>query len=101
MDQDAFSTVAGMIVRHGLTTLGGALAGAGVVNGEAGVTQFVGAGMVIFGIALSWWNKKGQAQVAALLKKVTNRDTTVAAVNVAQAVPQGSAVTPGLPAKPL
>jgi len=64
------STLLGLIVRHGLTTVGGYLAGKGLLSGgESGITDFVGAGMVIFGIAWSAYQKYGVAFVNAELAR--------------------------------
>jgi hypothetical protein len=94
----------GFIARHWMTGLCGSLVTLGLVKqGDSGAFVEIGTGILVgaAGLGWSWWKNSGQAQVAALLKKVTNRQTTAAAVVAAEKVPPGSAVTPGLPAKPL
>ena len=58
------------IARHALTTVGGALVTDGVLQSTQ-VNDFVGAGMVIAGIAWSWYQKKGQAEINAAFKTLT------------------------------
>lgn len=65
MDKDILAGIA----RHVLTSIGGSLAAAGYIKGDAGVQEFVGAGLVLLGIAWSWWQKRGQAQVLAAVTK--------------------------------
>ena len=70
MDKELLTPLLAGIARHALTTAGGALVTSGVINsGE--VQGFVGAGMVLLGIAWSWWNKKGQAMMADQVKRLT------------------------------
>lgn len=71
------------IARHAITTLGGALVSAGYMQSSQMAT-FVGGGMVVAGVAWSWWQKSGQKQIAAMLKKVTGAKTTDAAVKAAE-----------------
>ena len=49
-------TILGLIVRHGLTTLGGVLVAHGYIGGN-GIEQFVSAGMVLAGVGWSIWDK--------------------------------------------
>lgn len=67
MDQSV-QTILGLMVRHGLTTAGGMLVSSGIIQSDE-VNTFVGAGMVFAGIISSWWQKRGQAEVVAALKK--------------------------------
>lgn len=90
MDQTTQAIAAG-IVRHLLTSLAGMIAAAGYMQSSE-TEQFVGAGMFLVGIAWSWWQKSGQAEVSAALKKLTAKSTTSAAVTAAQALPVGAAV---------
>ena len=68
MDDTTKAIVAG-IVRHGLTTLAGALVAHGYLD-SSGTEQFVGAGFVLLGVGWSWWQKSGQAAVSAELAKL-------------------------------
>lgn len=71
MDENLQSIAAG-IIRHGLTTAGGYLMASGVIHGQGGVQAFVAAGMVIIGVAWSYWQKVGQAKAMAELAKVSS-----------------------------
>lgn len=62
-------TILGLIARHALTTIAGFLAAHGYL-GSSTTEQFVGAGMLILGVGWSWWQKSGQAAVAARLDKL-------------------------------
>ena len=64
-------TIGGMALRHGATTAGGWLVAHGYLNSD-GVTGFVGAVMILGGIALSWWNKRGQAAALRELKETVD-----------------------------
>lgn len=64
MDWD---TIVGLVVRHLLTTAGGSLVSWGLLDKDSGITTFVGAGMVLFGIAWSAWQKYGRVLVSAKL----------------------------------
>lgn len=68
MDETMKQIIAGM-VRHGLTTLGGALVAGGYMDSSS-TSAFVGGGMVLAGVAWSWWQKRGQAQAMAILAKM-------------------------------
>jgi len=63
------TTVLGLIARHGATTLAGILVSHGYLQ-SSGTEQFVGAVMLILGVAWSWWQKQGQRQVAEELAKL-------------------------------
>jgi len=54
------------IVRHSLTVAAGALVAHGTVSSSTG-EQLVGAGMVVAGLAWSWWDKRGRAQLVQAL----------------------------------
>jgi hypothetical protein len=59
------------LVRHGMTTAAGALVAAGLLqSGDSANFEQIGSGLVLGVVALawSWWQKAGQAKVAALLK---------------------------------
>lgn len=90
MDTEIFKPILAGMVRHGLTTLGGALVTDGVLQSSE-VTGFIGAGMVVAGAGWSWYQKVGQAKIAALLKKVMARSTVAAAVEAAKVAPTGAA----------
>lgn len=66
---DTMKTILAGMVRHGLTTLGGALVAGGYMNSSS-TTDFVGGGMVIAGVLWSWWQKEGQARALAILAKM-------------------------------
>ena len=70
MDMETLQPILAGIMRHALTTVGGALAAKGIMNSGT-VNEFVGAGMVLAGVAWSWWQKQGQAAVSAELKALT------------------------------
>lgn len=76
MDQTTQSILAG-IVRHLVTTGAGVLVAHGYIQSSQ-TEQVVGAVMVLVGIGWSWWQKQGQAAVAAELDRL----------KVAKAVPQ-------------
>lgn len=68
MDSTTQSIVAG-IVRHALTTGAGMLVAHGYIQSSQ-TEQVVGAAMVLIGVGWSWWQKSGQAAVAAELAKL-------------------------------
>jgi hypothetical protein len=68
MDQQ---TILALALRHALTTAAGALATHGYLSSSA-TEQFVSAGMLIAGIAWSWWQKRGQAEVVDKLNLIIN-----------------------------
>lgn len=84
MNWDDLQPVLAGVARHALTTIGGVLVTKGYLDSGA-VSGFVGAGMVLVGVAWSWWQKQGQAEVADLLQKVTKKSTTAEAVKAAKA----------------
>jgi len=88
MDTDALKPILAGIVRHGLTTLGGALVAGGYMQ-SSDTSSFIGGGMVIAGVAWSWWQKEGQAEVAAMLKRVTAKKTLPDAVDAAKGIIKG------------
>jgi hypothetical protein len=103
MDMETVKAIGAGMLRHALTGLAGTLAAHGYIQSSQ-TEQFIGAGLFLAGIAWSWWQKSGQAQVADLLKKLTTKTatqaaatTTAAAVATAKDLPAGSAVTKGLP----
>jgi len=57
---EANKTVLALVLRHGLTTLGGMLVSSGYINSSE-ASGLVGSGMVLAGVGWSWWQKKGQA----------------------------------------
>jgi hypothetical protein len=64
-----WQTIGGLVARHTLTTTGGWLAAHGYLASD-GVSAFVGAGMVLLGIAASWWQKRGQAAAMTELRRL-------------------------------
>lgn len=95
MDMDALKPILAGLVRHGLTSLGGALVAGGYMQ-SSDTSAFIGGGMVIAGMAWSWWQKEGQAQVSALLKKMTDTKTKADAVKAAEVLPPSAAVDTAL-----
>jgi hypothetical protein len=69
MDTDALQPILAGVVRHGLTSLGGALVAGGYMD-SSDTTAFVGGGMVVAGVLWSWWQKRGQAKVLAIIAKM-------------------------------
>jgi hypothetical protein len=59
MDEMTKTFLAG-VLRHALTVLGGVLVHSGYVD-ASGANTLVGAGMILGGVAWSWWQKKGAA----------------------------------------
>lgn len=68
MDKATPAILAG-IVRHLVTTGAGVLVAHGYIQSSQ-TEQVVGAVMVLVGIGWSWWQKRGQAAVAADLDKL-------------------------------
>lgn len=73
---DSIQAIGAGLIRHGLTTLGGVLVADGLMKG-GDVNTFVGAGMVMAGVAWSWWQKVGQAKVLAELQSLRARASGV------------------------
>lgn len=69
MESEVLKPILAGMVRHGLTALGGILVTDGVIQ-QGEMTGFVGAGMVIAGVAWSWYQKVGQARLLALMAKM-------------------------------
>jgi hypothetical protein len=88
MDSDLLKPLLASAVRHVLTTFGGMLVAQGVMH-SSDVNGFVGAGMVIAGVAWAWWQKVGQAAVTDELARL-KRSATAASVAKAQAASMGS-----------
>lgn len=63
-----WSMIGGLVARHALTGIGGALAFHGYLPGGTTTEQFVSAGMVFVGVAWSWWQKTGHAETVARLE---------------------------------
>lgn len=91
MDMEVLKPILAGMARHALTALGAVLVNDGVIQ-QGDITGFVGAGMVIVGVAWSWWQKRGQAQVAEGLKKLTATRTAKEAVTASQVLPPAAAV---------
>ena len=70
MNMEELKPILAGLVRHGLTSAGGYLVASGVIQSSQ-VSDLVGAGMVLAGIAWSWWQKKGQSDVTAAFKVLT------------------------------
>src|ERR1700743_598089 len=86
MDMDALKPILARLVRHALTSLGGMLVASGYMQ-SSDTAAFIGGGMVIAGMAWSWWQKEGQAKVLAIVAKmhpvVPPNATTAQAVKAA------------------
>lgn len=80
-----YQTMAAMLLRNALVSAAGALVTHGVIS--AGQTEtVVGAVMVLAGVAWSWWQKQGQANVVAELAKMSGRASKSATTADAAAV---------------
>jgi hypothetical protein len=77
-------TILALLARHALTYVGGILAAHGYL-GSSTTEGFVSAGMLLAGVAWSWWQKQGQAWAWAELArlKAQKAPTTAAAVQSA------------------
>jgi len=86
MDTETLKPILAGMVRHFLTTAGGALVAGGYLS-SSDASAFVGGGMVIAGVAWSWWQKEGQAKFVAILAKMkpvaATNATTAEAVKAA------------------
>jgi hypothetical protein len=91
MDTEALKPILAGIVRHALTSAGGALVAGGYIQ-SSDTSALVGGGMVIAGMLWSWWQKEGQAKVSALLQKMTATKTSADAVKAAGVLPPAAAV---------
>jgi hypothetical protein len=67
-----WTTISALIARHALTTAGGWFAANGFLPDGTTVESFVGAGMVIAGVAWSWWQKQGHAAALAAAKNAAD-----------------------------
>lgn len=67
MDNLTIDTFLAALARHALTTAAGVVIAHGYAGG-ATQEQLIGAGMVAFGVALSWWNKRGYALMLQKLR---------------------------------
>lgn len=93
MDTDALKPILAGMVRHLLTTAGGALVAGGYIQ-SSDEAAFIGGGMVLAGIIWSWWQKRGQAKVLAIIAKMhpvaapsaTTAQAVKAATDAAKAV---------------
>jgi hypothetical protein len=65
MDSELVKPLLASLARHGLTAAGAYL---GLTGADS--TQFVGAGMVLAGLAWAWWQKSGQDKFIAALAKM-------------------------------
>lgn len=89
MNDSLIKPVLAGMCRHALTVAGGALVADGYLQ-SSGTADFVGGGMVLAGVAWSWWQKVGQKRTTELLKGTIDR---LASRGVAQAQ-QSAASTP-------
>lgn len=78
--------------RDVLRTLGTYLVAKGVIQNNADLTAFIGAGMTIVGIFWGWFTTSGYLQLAGLLKKITNTSSHADAVKAAEVLPPAAAV---------
>lgn len=81
MDESALKPILAGLVRHGLTTLGGVLVSAGYMQ-SSDTAAFIGGGMVVAGMAWSWWQKRGQALVADELNRLRSAKVITPASNL-------------------
>lgn len=82
MDTEALKPILAGVVRHFLTTAGGALVAGGYMQ-SSDTSAFIGGGMVVAGVVWSWWQKEGQAKFIALLAKMKPVAASTASVNEA------------------
>ncbi len=69
MDSETLKPILAGLVRHALTTLGGALVAGGYMQASE-TPALIGGGMVLAGALWSWWQKEGQKRVVAALAKM-------------------------------
>lgn len=100
MDMTFWKPVIAGQVRHFVGIAAGALLGVGAISSSQGA-QFteIASGIVMWALVAvwSWWQHSGQAQASAMLRKLTSKSSTAAAVAAAEVLPTGAAVTPGAP----
>jgi hypothetical protein len=93
MDDSTLQPILAGVARHVLTAAGGALVTSGYIQ-SSDVAGIVGTGMVLLGVAWSWWQKEGQKKAlavgSALLQKLTATRSHAAAVEVAEKLPAPS-----------
>lgn len=89
---DIVKPIAAQAARDFLRTVGMYLAAKGMIQGDAGVATFIGAGMSLAGLFWGWFTTKGYMQVGDLLKKLTATKTPADAISTAQALPPASPV---------
>lgn len=66
-----WSTIGGMVLRHGLTTAAGWLMAHGFLAADGSNSEaFVGIGLAIGGGFLSWWQKTGKVLVDERLARM-------------------------------
>ena len=82
MDNMDLQTFAGLAFRHAATTVGGWLVANGYLQTD-GLQGFVGAAMILGGIALSFWQKKGQAALVAELASLKAKASGSAPIKAA------------------
>jgi hypothetical protein len=63
-----WTTIVTLLARNSLTTLGGYLAANGFLPDGTTAESFVGAAMVLLGVAWSWWQKADHAAAIAALE---------------------------------
>lgn len=80
MNATTQSILAG-IVRHLVTTGAGVLVAHGYIQSSQS-EQVIGAVMVLIGVGWSWWQKNGQAAVAAELAQLKARKPAAAPAQV-------------------
>lgn len=83
----AIKPIAAQAARDFLRTVGTYLAAKGLIQGDAGVATFIGAGLALAGLFWGWFTTSGYLQLADLLKKLTATHTPAAAVEVAKVMP--------------
>lgn len=82
MDNVDLQTFVGLAFRHAAGAIAGWLISQGYLQADA-KQGFIGALVLVGTVALSWWQKSGQAEVAAELAKLKARATTA---SIAQAM---------------
>src|ERR1700680_3982330 len=78
------STILASLARHALTTFAGGLAAHGYIM-SSDTEQFVGAALVGAGLVWSWWQKEGQADIAAAFDHLKDRVHAIPKVTIGTA----------------
>jgi hypothetical protein len=78
-------TILAMLARHALTVAAGWLATKGYIDSSA-TEGVISAGMTVAAVGWSWWQKTGQAEIAAELVKLKAQKNATTAQAVRDAM---------------